>query len=96
MADLEPHIPSNAIDWVYAALFYSDFTQQMWNLPEETLFGYFVTTLNNAFKTEVTQEDEGYQSGSEKINIPTPLNRALRVYHVLTMEHLSFDPVNFG
>ena len=28
----------NAIDWVYTAWFYSDFTQQIWNLPEEILF----------------------------------------------------------
>ena len=57
MADLKPHILSNVIDQVYAAFFYSDFTQQMWNLPEEKLFSCFVTTLNNAFETELAQED---------------------------------------
>ena len=96
MVDLEPHILSNAIDWVYAALFYSDFTQQMQNLPEETLFSHFVTTLNNALETELAQEDEGYKSGSESCNIPTPLSRAPRIYHVSMMEDLSFYPANFG
>ena len=95
MADLKPHILRNAIDWVYAAFFYSDFTQQMQTLPDEALFGQFVTTLNNTFETEFAQEDKGYESGSESLNIPTPLSRALRVYHVSTMEDLSFNPANF-
>ena len=64
MADLKPHILSNATDQVYAAFFYSDFTQQMQNLPEETHFSHFLTTLNNAFETELAQEDEGYESWS--------------------------------
>ena len=96
MADLKPHILSNATDQVYAAFFYSDFTQQMRNLPEETLFGCFVTTLNNAFETDLAQVDEGYKSGSESFNVPTPLSRGLRAYHVSTMGDLSFDPANFG
>ena len=96
MVDFKPHILSNAIDQVYTAFFYSDYTQQMQSLPEETLFGHFVTTLNNAFETKLAQEDKGYKSGSERFNIPTPLSRAPSVYHVLTMEELSFDPANFG
>ena len=48
----------------------------MWNLPEEALFGHFVTTLNNAFETEIEQEDEGYESESESFNITTSLSRA--------------------
>ena len=82
MADLKPHILSNAIDWVYAASFYTDFIQQIWNLPEETIFGCFVTNLNNALETELAQEEEGYESGSESFNIPTPLRRTPRIYHV--------------
>ena len=37
--------PSNVIAHIYAAFFSSDFTQQMQNLPEETLFSCFVTAL---------------------------------------------------
>ena len=96
MADLEPHILSNIIDWVHAAFLYSDYTQQMGSLTEETLFGHFVTTLNNAFEAELAQKDEGYESGSESFNIPTTLSRVCRVYHVSTMEELSFDPTHFG
>ena len=96
IAGPEPHILSNVIDWVYTAFFYGDYTQQKWSLPEETIFSCFVTTLNNAFETELAQEDEGYESGSESLNIPTSLSRALRVYHVSTMEGLSFDPANLG
>ena len=44
----------------------------MWNLPEETLFGCFVTTLNNPFETGLAQEDKGYKSGSESFNVPNP------------------------
>ena len=96
VADLKLHILSNAIDQVYTAFFYSDFTQQTWNLPEETLFGHFMTTLNNAFETELAQEDEGYESGTESFDIPIPLSRTPRSYHVSMVEDLSFDPTNFG
>ena len=60
MADLDPHILRNAIDWVPKTFFYGDYTQQMQSLPEETLFDHFVTTLNNAFEAKLAQEDEGY------------------------------------
>ena len=96
MADHKPHILSNAIDQVYTAFFYSDFKHQIGNLPEETLFDCFVTTLNNAFETELAQEHKGYESGSESFNVPIPLSRAPRVYHVSTMGDLSFNPANFG
>ena len=66
-ADLIPHILSNAIDRVYASFFYSDHTQQIQNISEEILFACFMTTLNDAFETELAQEDEGYESGSENL-----------------------------
>ena len=96
MADVKLHIFFNAIDHMYTTFFYSDFTQQMWTLPEEILFGCFMTTLNSIFKTELAQEDEGYESGSESFNIPNPLSRVPRVYHVSTRENFSFDPANLG
>ena len=68
----------------------------MWNLAEETLFGCYVTTLNNAFEIEMVPEDKGFEIGSESFNIPTPHSRALRIYHVSTMEDLSFTPANFS
>ena len=53
-------------------------------------------TLNDAFETELAQEDEGYESGSENLNIPTPLGRAVRIYHISMVEDLSFNLVNLG
>ena len=35
-----------------------------------------MTTLNDAFEIELSQEDEGYESRSESLNIPSPLRRA--------------------
>ena len=51
-----------------------------------------MTTLNDAFEQKLTQEDEGYKSGSESLNIPTPLRRAPQIYHISTNENSSFDP----
>ena len=51
-----------------------------------------MTTLNDTFERELAQEDEGYESGNESLNIPTPLRRAPWIYHVSTSENLSFDP----
>ena len=91
MADLKPHILSNAIEWVYTAFFHRNSAQHLWNLPEEILFGCFVTTLNDTFERELTQED-GYESGSKSLSIPTPLRRSPWIYHISTSEDLSFDP----
>ena len=51
-----------------------------------------MTTLNDAFEQELTLEDEGYDSGSESLNIPTPLQRTPHLYHLSTGENLSFRP----
>ena len=89
--DLKPHILSNAIEQVYAAFFYSNSTQQLQSLPEEILFSHFMTTLNDTFEIELTQEDEGYESGSESLNILTPLRRTPQIYQVSASKNLSFN-----
>ena len=38
-------------------------------------------------------EDEGYESGSENFNIPTPLKRTSKIHHVSSVQNASFDPV---
>ena len=48
--------------------------------------------LNDAFECEPAQEDEGYESGSESLNIPTLLCRAPCLYHVSTCDNLFFRP----
>ena len=50
MANLNPPILSNAIEWVYSAFFCSDSAQHLRYISEEILFGCFVTTLNDTFK----------------------------------------------
>ena len=92
MADLEPHILSNAIEQVYTAFFCSNSAQQLWNRSEEIIFGCFVTTLNDVFEWEIVWEGEGYENGSKSLNIHTPLQRAPFLYHVSTSDNLSFDP----
>ena len=51
-----------------------------------------MTTLNAAFKSKLTLEDEGYGSGSENFNIPTPLRRTSQIHHVSSDKNISFDP----
>ena len=88
MADLEPQILCNAIEWVHTAFFCSNSAQQLRSISEEVLFGHF----NDAFEWELTLEDEGYDSGSECLNVPTPLRRTPHLQHVSTGENLSFGP----
>ena len=73
MADLKPHILSNAIERVYTDFFCCDSTQQLRNMSEEVLFGCFITTLNDTFERELAQEDDRYESGNKSLSIPTPL-----------------------
>ena len=71
--DLKPHILSNATERVYTNFFCHDSAQQLRKMAEEVLFGCFMTTLNDTFKRELAQEDEGYESGSESLSIPMTL-----------------------
>ena len=38
--------------------------------------------------------DEGYESGSDTIDLPTPLQKTPHIHHVSSLEHASFNPVN--
>ena len=51
-----------------------------------------MTTLNAAFESKFGLEDEGYESGSENFDIPTPLRRTSRIHHVSSDENISFGP----
>ena len=91
-ADLKVHVLSSAIEQVYNAFFYFTSTHLLCKQSDEVLFGCFVTTLNAAFESKLTLEDEGYESGSENFNKPTPLRRTSRIRHVSSDENISFDP----
>ena len=73
--DFKANILSSAIEQVYNAFFYSTSTHLLCQQSDEVLFGHFMSTLNAAFKSKLKLEDEGYESGSENFNIPTPLRR---------------------
>ena len=44
-------------------------------LPEDVLFGHFVIALNAAFTQQLSLADEGYESGSNTADLPTPLQK---------------------
>ena len=52
-----------------------------------------VIALNAAFDLQMSLADEGYESGSDTIDLPTPLRKTPGIHHVSNMEHTSFDPV---
>ena len=62
------------------------------NLGYTTLFGYFVIALNAASDQQLSLADEGYESGSDTIDLPTPLRKTPHIHHISSMEHISFDP----
>ena len=51
-----------------------------------------MTTLNAAFESKLTLENEGYKSGSESFKIPTPLRQTPRLHDVSSDDNISFDP----
>ena len=59
---------------------------------EEVLFGHFLTMLKAAFESKLALEDEGYESGSENFNMPTPLRGTPGIHHVCSDDNISFDP----
>ena len=64
----------------------------LWQQSEEVLFGHFMTTHNAAFESKLALEDEGYESGSENFNKPTPLRCTPRIHHLSSDDNISFDP----
>ena len=90
--DLEAHNLSSTIEQVYNAFFYSASTHLLHQQSDEVLFSCIVTTLNAEFESKLTLEDEGYESGGEHFNIPTPLRRTSKIHHVSSDENVSFDP----
>ena len=89
--DLKAYVLSSTIEQVNDAFFYSMSTHLLCQQSDEVLFGHFVTTLNATFESKLALEDEGYESGSENFNIPTPLRRTSRIHQVSSDENI-FDP----
>ena len=90
-ADLDP-ISLGIATEVYSVFFHSTSTYTLCQQPDEILFGHFVTTLNAAFEWKLALEDEGYESSSETINMPTPLRKIPKIHHISSIERASFNP----
>ena len=91
-ADLDPVTLGRATKQVYTTFFYSSSSHTLHQQSDEILFGCFVITLNAAFDQQLSLADEGYESGSDTVDLPTPLRKTPRIHHVSSMEHASFDP----
>ena len=89
--DLDAHTLGCVTEQVYSTFFYSPSTHLLCQQSDEILFGYFVTTLNAAFE-DLALEDEGYESGNENFNMPTPLRRTTKIHHVSSIVNASFNP----
>ena len=91
-ADLKAHVLSSAIEQVYNAFFNSTSIHLPCQQSGEILFGHFMTTPNVAFESKLALEDEGYESGSEKFNVPTPLRRTSKNHYISSVRNMSFGP----
>ena len=91
-ADPYPVTLGKATEWVYTTFFFSPSNHTLHQQSNEILFGHFVITLNAAFDQQLSLADEGYESGSDTVDLPTPLRKTPRICHVSSMEHTSFNP----
>ena len=85
---------SIASEQVYTTFFWTPTSHTLCHLPEDFLFGCFVMALNAAFTQQFSLADEGYESGSNTADLPTPLWKTPCIRHISSMEHVSFDPVH--
>ena len=91
--DLDPVTLGRATECVYTTFFYSPSSHTLHQQSDETLFGHFVIALNAAFDQQLSLADEGYKSGSDTIDLPTPLKKTPHIYYISSMKHISFNPV---
>ena len=70
--DLDPVTLGRAAEYVHTTFFYSSTNNTLHQQSDETLFGGFVIALNAAFNQQLSLADEGYGSGSDTVDLPTP------------------------
>ena len=73
--DLDPVTLGRVTEHVYTTFFYSPSSHTLPQQSYETLFGCFVIALNAAFDQQLSLADEGYESGSDTTDLPTPLRK---------------------
>ena len=83
-----------ASECVYTTFFWTPTSHTLHQLSEDVLFGCFVIALNAAFTQQLSLADEGYESGSNTDDLPTPLRKTPYIHHVSSMEHASFNPAH--
>ena len=66
-----------ASECVYTTFFWTPTIHALCQLSEDFLFGCFVIALNAAFTQQLSLADEGYESGSNTADLPTPLQKPL-------------------
>ena len=71
--DLNPVTLGITTEHVYTTFFYTSTSHILHQQSDETLFGCFIIELNAAFTQQLSLADEGYESGSDTIDLPTPL-----------------------
>ena len=89
--DLNPITLGIASEHVYTTFFWMPTSHTLHQLSEDVLFGHFVIALNAVFMQQLSVADEGYRSGSDTIDLPTPLRKTPHVHHMSSMEHASFN-----
>ena len=92
--DLDPVTLGIASECIYTTFFWTPTSHTLCQLSEDVLFGCFVIALNAAFTQQLSLADEGYESGSDTVDLPTPLRKTPRIHHVSSMEHASLNPVH--
>ena len=89
--DLDPITLGIASECVYTTFFWTPTSHTLHQLSEDVLFRCFVIALNAAFTQQLSLADEGYKSGSNTADLPTPLQKTPCIHHMSSMEHASFD-----
>ena len=92
--DLDPITLGIASECVYTTFFWTSTSHTLHHLSEDVLFGHFVIALNAAFTQQLSLADEGYESGSGTIDLPTSLRKTPHIHHVSSMDHASFNPAH--
>ena len=89
---LDPITLGIASECVYTTFFWTPTSHTLHQLLEDVLFGCFVIALNAAFTQQLSLADEGYESGSYTVDLPTPLRKTPCIHHMSSMENESFNP----
>ena len=92
--DLNPITLGIASEHIYITFFWKSMSHTLCQLSEDVLFGHFVIALNAAFTQQLSLADEDYKSGSDTVDLPTPLRKTPCIHHVSSMENAPFNPAH--